>query len=376
MAYERITDPARLRAVLGAVMLIESDLEIEALLHRLVEAACELAGARYGALGVLDPKERRIAQFITVGLTEEEIERIGPYPTGLGILGLLIDEAEPIRIADLAGHPKSVGFPAHHPPMHSFLGAPVRVRDEVFGNLYLTEKIDGEEFTDVDLDVIDTLATAAGIAIANARLHARVRELSVSADRERIARDLHDTVIQRLYGIGLALQGSLRLEADDALAARLQSAIDDLDATILQVRTTIFELEERVPAEEGLRAQVVALVGDSARGLGFDPEVRFAGPLDSALEGELCSHVIAVLREALSNVARHARARHVEIELRVEEGQLHLVVVDDGVGLLTSPPTVGNGIRNMGRRAEALGGSCLLSARPGGGTELCWTVPA
>jgi signal transduction histidine kinase len=375
MPYRRITDTARLQALLGAVLLIESDLELTALLHRIVEAACDLAGARYGALGVLDPKERRIAQFITVGLSEEEITAIGPFPTGRGILGLLMDDAQPIRISELSRHPQAIGFPPNHPPMHSFLGAPVRVRDEVFGNLYLTEKIDGAEFSEIDLDVIDTLATAAGLAISNARLNETVQELSVAADRDRIARDLHDTVIQRLYGIGLALQGSLRLAEDETLRSRIQGSIDDLDRTILQVRTTIFELEDRAPTEQGLRAQVIAVVTDAGRGFGFEPEVRFVGPLDSAVSDELGSHVIAVLREALSNIARHAQASRVEIQLNVDDERVRLSIADNGLGFDASAASIGNGVRNMGHRAEMLGGSCLVGVRIGGGTEVQWNVP-
>ena len=208
--YRRITDPARLHALLGAVLLIESDLDLEAVLRRIVEEAVALSGARYGALGVLDQRERLLAQFIHVGMGPRALEEIGHLPEGRGILGLLIDEPEPIRLARLGEHPASVGFPPHHPPMTTFLGVPVRIRAEVFGNLYLTDKADGEEFTELDQDVVETLAVAAGIAIANARLHSRVRELGVAEDRDRIARDLHDTVIQRLFGIGLALQGTMR----------------------------------------------------------------------------------------------------------------------------------------------------------------------
>jgi signal transduction histidine kinase len=259
--------------------------------------------------------------------------------------------------------------------MHSFLGAPVRVRDEVFGNLYLTEKIDGAEFSEIDLDVIDTLATAAGLAISNARLNETVQELSVAADRDRIARDLHDTVIQRLYGIGLALQGSLRLAEDETLRSRIQGSIDDLDRTILQVRTTIFELEDRAPTEQGLRAQVIAVVTDAGRGFGFEPEVRFVGPLDSAVSDELGSHVIAVLREALSNIARHAQASRVEIQLNVDDERVRLSIADNGLGFDASAASIGNGVRNMGHRAEMLGGSCLVGVRIGGGTEVQWNVP-
>ncbi len=373
--YRRIADPARLQGLLGAVLLIESDLDLEALLRRLVEEAVALSGARYGALGVLDPKERRLAQFIHVGMEPNAVEEIGHLPEGRGILGLLIDEPEPIRLEDLSSHPASVGFPVNHPPMKSFLGVPVRTRDAVYGNLYLTDKRDGSQFDELDLDVVETLAVAAGIAIANARLHARVSELSVAEDRDRIARDLHDTVIQRLYGIGLSLQGTLRLVDDTQAKARIQESLDELDTTIRQIRTAIFELEAPSSPGLGLRTRVVVLANESGRGLGFEPEVRFVGPLDTRVSDELSAHVLAVLREALANVARHAEARRVEIEVRLEDGDLQAIVTDDGVGVSRRGTGTGMGLRNMAERAEDLGGSCTVAHREGGGTEVRWRVP-
>jgi signal transduction histidine kinase len=373
--YHRITDVDRLQALLGAVMLIESDLDLGALLRLIVEEAVTLADAGYGALGVLDPEERRLAQFIHVGMDADVVEHIGHLPDGRGILGLLIDEPEPVRLADLSLHPTSVGFPAHHPPMKSFLGVPVRMRGIVYGNLYLTDKAGGEDFTEVDLDVVETLAVAAGIAIANARLHARVTELTVAEDRDRIARDLHDTVIQRIYGIGLSLQGTIRLVDDARSKSRIQGALDELDTTIRQIRTSIFELEAPGLPGQGFRARVLALVSESSRGLGFEPEVRFVGALDTRVGNEIADHVLAVLREALSNVARHARARRVEIELLLEHGELGVVVYDDGIGFDREGTGSGKGLTNMEERAETLGGSHVIGARAGGGTELHWRVP-
>jgi signal transduction histidine kinase len=376
MPYRTIEDPKRLQALLGAVLLIESDLELPLMLRRIVEAACEVVGARYGALGVLDSKNRDvISEFVTVGVEPGLITEIGRFPTGKGLLGHLIRDPEPIRLRELSEHPSSVGFPAHHPPMHSFIGAPVRVHDIVFGNLYLTEKIDAEEFSDLDVHLIETLAIAAGIAVENARLHASIRELSIAADRDRIARDLHDTVIQRLFGIGLALQGARHLVIEPELLGRIQHAIDDIDTTILQVRTTVFELEDRAPSAAALRAQILELAAGAARGLGFEPEVRFSGPIDALVSGDLANHVLAVLREALSNVARHADAHHVEIEVHAGDGEIELVVTDNGIGFDAANSAIGNGISNMGHRAETLGGSCTIEPRTTGGTELRWRAP-
>jgi GAF domain-containing protein len=198
--------PRSLRQLLDAVLTIGSDLDLPAMLQRIIEAAVALVDARYGALGVLDESRTRLAQFITVGLDDETYRAIGDLPEGHGILGLLIVDAKPLRLPDLSEHPDSYGFPPHHPPMRSFLGVPIRVRDEVFGNLYLTDKTSAEVFTDVDEELVIGLAAAAGVAIENARLHARVQELALVEDRERIARDLHDSIVQRLFATGLSLQ--------------------------------------------------------------------------------------------------------------------------------------------------------------------------
>src|ERR1035441_6046322 len=206
MPFHSVDDPAKLRRLLEATLLVEADLELPVLLGHVVEEACSMTGARYGALGVLNEDRTELAQFITVGLDPDEEERIGHRPTGRGVLGLLITEPQPLRLANLGSHPDSFGFPAHHPPMVSFLGVPIKVRDEVYGNLYLTDKVGWSEFTADDVALVEALAVAAGIAIENARLHERVREVAVVEDRDRLARDLHDTVIQRLFAVGLSLQ--------------------------------------------------------------------------------------------------------------------------------------------------------------------------
>ena len=200
-------------------MTVGSDLDLPAMLGRIVAAAVDLVDARYGALGVLDESGSRLAQFLTVGVDDQTRAAIGHLPEGRGILGLLIVEARPLRLPDLREHPDSFGFPAHHPPMGSFLGVPIRVRDEVFGNLYLTDKTTAEVFSDIDEELVVGLAAAAGVAIDNARLHARVQELALAEDRARIARDLHDTVIQRLFATGLSLQGAAALVTTDPTEA-------------------------------------------------------------------------------------------------------------------------------------------------------------
>lgn len=234
--------PRQLRRLLDAVLVVGSGLDLPSTLRRIVETASQLAGATYGALGVLDESRTSLAEFITVGLDDEVRAAIGDLPSGHGILGTLITDPRPLRLPDLHEHPDSYGFPLNHPPMTSFLGVPILIRGESFGNLYLCDKLDGEVFTDVDQELMVALATAAGVAIDNARLHERVANVARFEDRDRIARDLHDTVIQRLFAVGLSLQGAVRMAEDPALIGRLESAVDELDTTVREIRSAIFEL--------------------------------------------------------------------------------------------------------------------------------------
>ena len=366
--------PKRLRQLLSAVLAVAADLDLSSVLQHLVESAVELVDARYGALGVLDETGTKLAQFITVGVDDEAKAEIGHLPEGHGILGLLIVDPRPIRLPDLKEHPDSYGFPPNHPPMTSFLGVPVRIRNEVFGNLYLTDKTTSDAFTDIDEELIVALAAAAAIAIENARLHARVGELALVEDRERIARDLHDTVIQRLFATGLSLQGTARLAQRPEVSARLQGAIDDLDETVKQIRSAIFELQTTRPLGRGLRDEILGLADEASRPLGFDAHVVFDGPVDTGIDERVCQHLLAVLREALSNVARHAHASRVDVELTVDNDVL-LEVADDGVGV--GPATLaGKGLGNMASRAKSLGGDCRVEPGPRGGTVVTWRVPA
>jgi len=368
-----------MRRLLDAVLLFGGELDLPTTLLRIVEAATDLVDARYGALGVLDESATRLSEFLTVGIDDETYRAIGDLPEGHGILGLLIVDAQPIRLPDLTRHPDSHGFPPHHPPMTSFLGVPIRIRDQVFGNLYLTDKTTGEVFTDVDEELAVGLAAAAGVAIENVRLHRRVRDLALVEDRERIARELHDTVIQRLFAVGLSLQGTVRLvrsDPDEAVA-RIGTAIDDLDVTVKHIRSAIFGLESAVaPAGDGLRARLLAMVRESARALGVEPRLLLDGPIDSRVADRLADDLAATLHEALSNVARHAQARSVEVSVVLADGELILMVADDGAG----PPVDtevrgGHGLRNMAARAAAHGGTATLAAREGGGALLTWRVP-
>ena len=375
MPFRSVEDPAKLRRLLEAVLLLEADLSLPVLLRHFVEEACAMVGARYGALGVLNEDRTSLAQFITVGIDEEAKRAIGSLPTGRGVLGLLISEPQPLRMARLSDHLKSVGFPPNHPPMTSFLGVPVTAHDEVFGNLYLTDKIGWSEFTQDDEDLVRALALAAGIAIENARLHTRIQEVAVFEDRDRIARDLHDAVIQRLFAVGLSLQGITRSITSPRESASLHTAIAELDETIRQIRSSIFELSTADDTSEGPRQLVLSLIRDLETVVGFETHATFEGPVDARLSAELLEHLLFTLREALTNVEKHARGTRVVVTVSVDETSCVLRVQDDGVGLgPASASPRGFGLVNLRRRAEKLGGSLTIESGDRG-TALTWRAP-
>lgn len=507
------------RLLLEAVTAISSDLDLACVLTRIIEAATSLTGARYGALGVLGPDEG-LVEFVTTGLDQHTRDLIGDLPRGRGILGVIIEDPSGLRLADLSSHPASVGFPANHPPMKSFLGMPVRIHGTVFGNLYLTEKAGGGPFTDDDELLVEELARTAGYVISNARSYAlserrrqwleaaallselfqppvdlptalqqivttardvsgaravalvsshgpehdtvattpgtdesdlrrlltaarasfrtpdaamvttRVgdvplvvvplrshfapvvalvawahpesrlldgtdrellaafadqvsfsldrtqaladrQELALISDRERIARDLHDIVIQRLFATGLQLQGVAAMVDDSNVHERLDAAVTDLDDTIKAIRGTIFELQDRRAGS--LRASLRGLVKEYVPVLGFTPTIRTSGPIDTAVSADLAPQLLAVLREAVSNVARHALANDCRVDVTVSGDRLELRVADDGIGL---PEDISeSGLRNARRRADDLGGSLDVSVVGERGTVLVWRVP-
>ncbi|MER6779059.1 MULTISPECIES: GAF domain-containing protein [unclassified Streptomyces] len=534
----------RLNGLLEAVMSVGRELDLPQVLRGIVEAAVVLVDAEYGALGVIGD-DQKLAQFLPVGISEELRAQIGDLPSGHGILGELIRHPEALRLSELSEHPASYGFPAHHPPMHSFLGVPIRVREDVFGNLYLTEKRGGTDFDEEDEAVLSTLAVAAGIAIENARLFEEVRlrerwlaassditsallsgtprdevlegmmerakdiagadmgifyllgptgelrgslalgegaeahrdiilpgtegtlaeaalandglitvtdvatdervtvqterwtgfgpavavtvgtkeklsgvmmlarrhgrpvfapaevaplagfagqaalaleladrrrdaeQMSLLEDHDRIARDLHDLAIQRLFATGMTLQSAQRFVDHPQASERLARAVDDLDATIKIIRSTIFGLREHEAAGKPLklRSRTVQAIDEAAAVLGFTPALSMEGLIDTDVPAAVAEEVLAVVGEALTNVARHARAARAEVSVVAANGTLTVTVTDEGIGL----PDGGrrSGLRNLAERAEKLGGSMAVAARGAGerGTRLEWRVP-
>lgn len=374
MAFHKINDPLRLHALIDAILLIEADADLDGLLARIIEAASQLVGARYGALGVIARDGTTLSSFITYGLNHKERAAIGPEPHGQGLLGEIIRERVTLRLDDLTQHETSVGFPANHPPMTRFLGVPVATGDgHVFGNLYLTDPLDGEPFSDEDEQLIEAFGRAAGLVIDQEMLRSNTRELTLTEERERLARDLHDTVIQRLFAVGLALQISLPAIVDEDVRVRINNVLDELDTTIHEIRTTIFEIDQDHPVDETLEERVLALASEVESRLGVLAIVKVARGIDDDLETECAHHSMQALREMLSNVVRHSQATAVEVKVDTDGELIEVIVRDNGVGFVPNIGT-GRGTRNLVSRARGLGGDCTFDSKIGGGTTVRWTA--
>lgn len=302
---------------------------------------------------------------------------IGHPPRGRGILGVIIREGASLRMADLGADPRSIGFPPNHPPMRSFLGVPVSVEGRSIGNLYLTDKQGGLEFSTDDQRLVETFARHAGIAIHNARLHQELQHLAVLQERERIGQDLHDGIIQALYAVGLSLEdvGELMLDDPKDAEARVERAIDAIHGTIRDIRNFIFGLRPELLEDVDLAGGLANLVDEFRRSTLLPTELVIEGAAD--LDGEDAVQLLQLAREALSNVARHAEAQHVGMELRAHDGMLRLTISDDGRGFdpSASRGPAHHGLNNMRARAESLGGTLTMDSRPAAGTRVIFQVP-
>jgi len=371
-----------LEAFDAATRAIAGVLDLEEVLQLITDRVRILVNAQYAALGIVDA-HGRIEQFITSGISREERRRIGAPPSGHGILGLIIRQGRSYRIPDIASHPESYGFPADHPAMHSFLGVPIRAKGGSLGNLYLANKQGAAEFTGSDELLVEMFARHAAIAIENARLHARVQQLAVMEERDRIGRDLHDGIIQGIYAVALSLEDVPDLVIDNPAeaGARVDRAIDRLNLTIREIRNFIL----------GLESELVD-AGDLVVGLaGLAEEVRVNTMIDVDLDLDLegGSHVqlglpsahraqlLQMAREALSNMARHSRATSGRISLREEDGAAILEIADNGRGFDPSAPVLPghHGLDNLHDRAAAMSGSLMIDSEPGAGTRIIVRVP-
>jgi signal transduction histidine kinase len=377
---DRVRDRDRADLLIEAGLALASERSLEAVLQRIVELAVDITVARYGAISVLG-LDGRIAEFITEGIPDEDRAEIGAPPTGHGILGLLITEARPLRLADIAAHPRSVGFPPNHPPMHSLLGAPVLARGKVFGNIYVTEKQDDDEFSVDDERALQVLATQAGVAVENARLYEEmiraqdeVRRLEVLDERERIAKELHDGVIQSLFAVGMSLQGAAALAQDDGISVRIEGAVEDIDRAIRDLRNYIFGLRPGILADRQLDQALRELGAESEQRSGVVTVVD-VDPGIAAELASIASDVVQITREALSNVARHAEATTCRVSLRRGSDGAILVIDDDGHGF--DPRSVGEGlgIGNLRDRVTSLGGSLDIQSSAGEGATLRVVLP-
>ena len=367
-------------ALVEATRAIAEVLEVEAVLQLIVESVRTLVQAEYAALGIVDGNGR-IERFITVGISPDDRARIGPPPRGHGLLGLIIRERRSYRIPDIGRHSDSYGFPANHPPMASFLGVPVVTQGRSVGNLYLTNKKDAVEFSESDQLLVEMFALRAGIAIENARLHEQVSRLAVVDERERIARDLHDGVIQAIYGVALSLEDVPSMMADepDEASARVDRAIDSLNLTIREIRNFILGLRSELLHGADLLAGLATLANEfSATGAS---EIELDLDIDPALASSIpTAHRVQLLqmtREALSNAARHARAQRTKIVMRVEDEAVILRVEDDGMGFDTKAAVSAGhlGLANLHDRAAGFGATVTIESTLGEGTALSIRVP-
>jgi two-component system, NarL family, sensor histidine kinase DevS len=363
----------------AATRAITEVLDLEAVLQLIVDRVRDLVDARYAALGIADAAGR-IERFITSGLTREERAAIGPLPQGHGLLGLIIREGRSLRIADIASHPDSAGFPPNHPPMRSLLGVPITVAGRPIGDLYLTDKADVGAFGTDDQRVVELFARHAGIAIENARLHDRLAALRVVAERERIGRDLHDGVIQGLYAIGLSLEEveSMVIDQPGEAVVRVDRAIDGIHRSIADIREFILGLRPGLAG--GRLADGFIVLADELRltsTIDVEVDIQAAAEL-AALDEPTRGELLHLAREALSNIARHSRATRARVDVRSVDDELKLEISDNGVGfdLATITPGRHHGLVNLRQRAGAAGGRLDIDTRPGAGTRLIVHLPA
>ncbi|MDQ3097790.1 MAG: GAF domain-containing sensor histidine kinase [Chloroflexota bacterium] len=366
-----------LQALNEAGLALAAEFDPAAVLQRIVDLSRSVGDARYAALGIFD-EGGRVREFITSGITAEERARIGPLPKGLGILGLLPRGRHSIRLRDLKEHPASVEFPAHHPPMHSFLGVPILWRGESVGNLYLTEKLGAPEFTTEDEEALITFAAQAAIAIENARLYAQLERVVVLEERQRIGMDLHDGAIQSLYGIGLMLEDvAARLDAEPEASRKvLDRGVDRLNATIADLRSYVLGLTPVRTSGRPLRESIAELSAQAASNALLDVVTEIAPDVDDGLDDATREAAFFIVADALANVARHARASKARVRLTRGQAVLVVEMEDDGVGFDPASRVEGLGLRNMRQRAFSAGGWVTVESVPGSGTRIRVELPA
>ena len=352
----------------SAASVVE-ETDLERVLRRLVTEAATATGAPYAALGVIG-EHGVLSEFIYEGITPKKAKEIGHLPTGRGVLGTVVRLNKTIRLEEISQHPDTVGFPANHPPMSSFLGVPVAVGETAFGNLYLTDKKGG--FTDQDVILIEALSRIAGAAVRTSRLQNRLRRTAVVEDRQRIARDLHDSVIQDLFAVGLGLQSVSQLVEDPQVEATIVEAVDRLDGAVEMLRSYIFDLKA-TRSQPALSARLDELVKRMSSA--YPTTVRLRMGAEESGDDELDGEILGIVTETLSNALRHAAAQNVEISIMQVGDRWVIRVEDDGTGFDVDAASPGMGLGNLRARVTRLGGDLSVSSQTGSGTEVVMTLP-
>jgi signal transduction histidine kinase len=367
------------QAMSDALLAVTAERSVEAILQKLAHAARALAGARYAAIGVPDG-EGAFAQFITSGMSEKLIASMGPLPRTHGLLGAMLESEQPYRTGDIHDDPRFRGWwPREHPDMRSFLGVPIVSRNGVIGAFYLTEKEGSAPFDDADQRLIEMLAAHAAIAIENARLYEQSRELSIAEERNRLARELHDSVTQKLFGLVLSAEAAATLVDRDGTEARAElERLQELAREAMdELRSVVFELRPPAIESEGLATALRKHVDVLRRAYRRDIGLELIGTPSAAPEVE--RDVLRIAQEALQNALRHAQAGSVELRLDARNGRLEMRVADDGVGFDPAAPELRSrrlGLTSMEERAEAIGGTLSIESAPGAGTTVRLEVPA
>ncbi|MDX6689586.1 MAG: hypothetical protein QOG15_1043 [Solirubrobacteraceae bacterium] len=374
MASIRATD-----ALSDAVLAITAEHAVGPVLKKLVDAARELAGARYAAIGVPDG-DGGFGRFITAGMSDELIASLGDLPRQHGLLGAMLESEHPYRTSDVRQDPRFRGWwPQTHPSMGSFLGVPIVSRGAIVGAFYLTDKENGDAFSDADQALIETFAAHAGLAIQNARLHERSRELNIVEERNRLARELHDAVTQKLFAVVLAAETSAALLDEDVAGAgeQLERVRELAREAMEELRSVIVHLRPPALEAEGLAGALAKHVDVLRRA--YRREIS----LDLDGEAAVAEHVeveaFRITQEALHNALRHSDAEHISVVLSCEADGLSLTVSDDGTGFDADAPEVRSrrlGLTTMAERARAAGGALAIESRRGAGTTIRLRVPA
>jgi signal transduction histidine kinase len=368
-------DRDRLLRLLEAGRSLVSDLDLDPLLYRLLDAARELTGAAYAAIGILDARRERLERFLTAGVDDATRRKIGDLPTGRGVLGELIREPQPLRLHDVASHPRSSGFPDGHPPMHTFLGVPIVIRGRPWGNLYLSEKAGGADFDADDEESLVVLAEWAAIGIENARSVAedRLRHSIAAAEEERRrwARELHDETLQAFGALQLVLTDALENDEPAMLRRAVSRALAQMENEADGLRRLIAELRPAALDDIGLVAAIETLA-ERTDDVHVELDLQRTG---RRLDRELESTVYRIVQEALTNAGKHAQGATVRVALRESDAAVEVDITDDGGGFDASEPTNGFGLAGMRERAQLAGGELAVDAEPGRGTRIRARLP-